>query len=120
MVILKGQMQGIGGRPVQMAASVAGSHHGEGVIGGNGKTAGLLALSLTGQITGAASQVEQARAGSQLRPADDLPPPADVLPKGHQAVHQVVAGGDAGEHGLDAVAALIECGHGVNYTRVRK
>ena len=53
---------------------------------------------LAAQVAGAPGEVEHDRAAGQRELVDGAPPPADVHPERHDAVHEVVARGDGVEH----------------------
>jgi hypothetical protein len=79
-------------------ALLANLHHLQGKIGCHHPASGLLAHSFLSQVAGAGAQVQQVAQGGQAGALDHDAPPMDVLPGGHQPVHQVVAMGDAGKH----------------------
>ena len=63
-----------------------------------------------GEVAGAAGQIEEERPGGQGEGGDGGPSPELVEPEGHEAVDQVVAGGDGVEHGADSNRLLLAHG----------
>ncbi len=82
-------------------------HHLDREISADSLQTWRLIQSFKGDFTGAGGDVEQPRTGRQLGLVNDVAAPAYILPERHQAVHQVIAPGDAGEHILDILGAFL-------------
>ncbi len=113
--VFEGQAQRICGGKIQRADGLrADAHHLVGEVGGGHFEARHLGDGLARQVACARAEVQQARFRIQPGEFDHLPAPADILKARHQAVHQVIAAGDPGEHVLNVRSAFVtsQLGHG--------
>ncbi len=58
-------------------------------------------------VAAAGGEIEDARGLLRGHGADEPPAPVEVEPAAHDVVHEVVAGGDAAEHGGDGLGRLM-------------
>ena len=113
----EGQLEGIAGGQVHRsggaAAGIAGGtlgggevqHFGQQVNAHHRRYAGAAGQG-EGQVAGAGGDVQGGAGAAGGGEARRLPLPAVMQPAGHQRVHQVVAGGDAGEQ-VGHIAAFV-------------
>ncbi|HEX2993556.1 MAG TPA: hypothetical protein VHP14_01960 [Anaerolineales bacterium] len=105
----KWKMKRVCGGKIKSAFTLPGAHHLEGEIGSNDLCLRILRQRLPRQVARPGTDIQQTGIFLQLRVLDDLPSPANILPACHQAIHQIVAPGDPGEHGLNVRCTFRSC-----------